>query len=103
MRMGHQYIANKLRHNDFVRLDGAIGTELERRGVPMDADAWCGPSVAEHGDVLREIHMEYLNLGCDITTANTYASVPSMLRAAGQEENHSFLIERAVELSLIHI
>ena len=97
--MGHQYIADKLRHNHFVRLDGAIGTELERRGVPMDADAWCGPSVAEHGDVLREIHKEYLNLGCDITTANTYASVPSMLRAAGQEQNHSFLIDRAVAIA----
>ena len=97
--MGHQYIADKLRLNHFVRLDGAIGTELERRGVPMDADAWCGPSVAEHGDVLREIHKDYLNLGCDITTANTYASVPSMLRAAGQGQNHSFLIERAVAIA----
>ena len=29
MPMGHQYIADKLRHNHFVRLDGAIGTELE--------------------------------------------------------------------------
>ena len=27
MPMGHQYIADKLRHNHFVRLDGAIGTE----------------------------------------------------------------------------
>ena len=97
--MGHQYIADKLRHNDFVRLDGATGTELERRGVPMDADAWCGPSVAEHGDVLRNVHKEYLNLGCDVVTANTFASGPSMLRAAGQEQNHSFLIDRAVAIA----
>lgn len=99
MPMGHQYIADKLRHNDFVRLDGATGTELERRGVPMDADAWCGPSVAEHGDVLRNVHKEYLNLGCDVITANTFASGPSMLRAAGQEQNHSFLIDRAVAIA----
>jgi S-methylmethionine-dependent homocysteine/selenocysteine methylase len=98
-RMSHRYIAKKLLYGEFVRLDGAIGTELERRGVPMDADAWCGPSVAEHGDVLRDIHKEYLNLGCDIITANTYASVPGMLRAAGQEQNHSFLIERAVAIA----
>ena len=97
--MGHQYIADKLRHNDFVRLDGATGTELERRGVPMDADAWCGPSVAEHGDVIRNVHKEYLNIGCDVITANTFANGPSMLRAAGQEQNHSFLIDRAVAIA----
>ena len=99
MPMGHQYIADKLRHNDFVRLDGATGTELERRGVPMDADAWCGPSVAEHGDVIRNVHKEYLNIGCDVITANTFANGPSMLRAAGQEQNHSFLIDRAVAIA----
>ena len=97
--MGHQYIADKLRHHDFVRLDGATGTELERRGVPMDADAWCGPSVAEHGDVIRNVHKEYLNIGCDVITANTFANGPSMLRAAGQEQNHSFLIDRAVAIA----
>ena len=99
MPMSHQYIADKLRHNDFVRLDGATGTELERRGVPMDADAWCGPSVAEHGDVIRNVHKEYLNIGCDVITANTFANGPSMLRAAGQEQNHSFLIDRAVAIA----
>ena len=99
MPMGHQYVADKLRHNEFVRLDGATGTELERRGVPMDADAWCGPSVAEHGEILCNVHKEYLNLGCDVITANTFASGPSMLRAAGQEQNHSFLIERAVAIA----
>jgi len=92
-------IADKLSSNEFVLLDGATGTELERRGVPMDADAWCGPSVAEHGDVLRAIHEDYLNLGCDIITANTFASGPGMLRAAGQEHAHRFLIERAVAIA----
>ena len=97
--MAYELIADKLSRNEFVLLDGATGTELERRGVPMDADAWCGPSVAEHGDVLSAIHQDYLNLGCDIITANTFASGPGMLRAAGQEHNHRFLIERAVAIA----
>lgn len=97
--MAYELIADKLARNEFVLLDGATGTELERRGVPMDADAWCGPSVAEHGDVLRTIHEDYLNLGCDIVTANTFASGPGMLRAAGQEHNHRFLIDRAVTIA----
>ena len=99
MLMSYQYIADKLRNNEFIRLDGATGTELERRGVPMDADAWCGPSVTEHGEVLCDVHKEYLRLGCDVITANTFASGPSVLRAAGQEQNHSSLIEQAIAIA----
>jgi S-methylmethionine-dependent homocysteine/selenocysteine methylase len=34
-------IAAKLARGAVVVLDGATGTELQRRGVPMDDAAWC--------------------------------------------------------------
>ncbi len=99
MSSTYENIKSKLGRNELVLLDGATGTELERRGVPMDANAWCGPSVAEHSDVLYDIHLDYLNLGCDIITANTFASGPSMLRAAGLEDEHWSLIDQAVAVA----
>jgi len=95
----YENIKSKLVRNEFVLLDGATGTELERRGVPMNPNAWCGPSVAEHSDVLHDIHLDYLKIGCDIITANTFASGPSMLRAAGLEDEHGALIEQAVAVA----
>ncbi len=53
--------------------DGGTGTELERRGVPMDAEAWCGPATLEHLATLEAIHRDYIAAGADIITANTYA------------------------------
>ena len=97
--MTYTVVAEKLSRNELILLDGATGTELERRGVPMDPNAWCGPSVAEHSDVLHEIHLDYLKLGCDIITANTFASGPGMLRAAGIEDEHGSLVNQAVAVA----
>lgn len=66
-----------------VILDGGTGTELERRGVPMDSKAWCGPSSLEHLAVLEAVHQDYIDAGAEIITANTYASSPLMLDPAG--------------------
>jgi S-methylmethionine-dependent homocysteine/selenocysteine methylase len=92
-------IAEKLSRGELILLDGATGTELERRGVPMNDAAWCGPSVLEHGVVLQEIHEEYVRLGCDVITANTFASGPGMLRAAGMADAHGAAIDEAVAIA----
>ncbi len=66
-----------------IILDGGTGTELERRGVPMDSGAWCGPATLDHLAVLEAVHRDYIAAGADIITANTYASSPLMLDPAG--------------------
>jgi homocysteine S-methyltransferase len=77
-----------------VLLDGGTGTELEKRGVAMDPEAWCGPATLENVSVLEGIHRDYLAAGADIITANTFASSRLMLEPAGyadrfEEINHS--------------
>ena len=42
-------------------LDGAIGTELERRGVPTGLPLWSAPALRDHPDVVEAIHREYPN------------------------------------------
>ena len=37
-------------------LDGAMGTELERRGVPMDEQAWAAAALGSHPDLVRAVH-----------------------------------------------
>lgn len=64
-------------------LDGPIGTELERRGATMDASAWCGRASVDNYELLRGIHADYLAIGCDVITTNTYACSRLMLEAVG--------------------
>jgi S-methylmethionine-dependent homocysteine/selenocysteine methylase len=65
-----------------VMLDGAMGTELERRGVPMDADAWCGLANLTAIDTVRAIHDENIAAGADVITTNTFMSGPGPMDRA---------------------
>ena len=64
-------------------LDGATGTELERRGVPMDHESWSAPASLKHADVLEAVHLDYIRAGSRVITANTFSSSRLMLESAG--------------------
>ena len=81
--MSYPEIQLRLQSGGIVILDGGTGTELQRRGVPMDPEAWCGPTTLEHAEVLERIHRDYIAASADIITANTYASSRLMLGPAG--------------------
>ena len=81
--MGYAEIERRLGAGGVVILDGGTGTELELRGVPMDAEAWCGVASLEHLETLEAVHRDYIAAGADIVTANTYASSRLMLEPAG--------------------
>lgn len=89
-------INGKLGAGHTVVLDGATGTELQNRGVPMDDGAWCAVATASHPDLLRAVHEDYIRAGADIVTANTFASARHMLDRAG-------IGERTAELQLLAV
>ncbi|MEO0619269.1 MAG: homocysteine S-methyltransferase family protein [Pseudomonadota bacterium] len=81
--MHYAALSDRLEAGEVVILDGGTGTELERRGVKMSADAWCGPATLDNLDTLKAIHGDYIASGADIITANTYASSRLMMEPAG--------------------
>ena len=60
-----------------------MGTELQRRGVPMDKVAWSGAAVLTHPDLVREIHEDYIRAGARVIITNTFGSTRQMLEPAG--------------------
>ena len=50
-------LRQRLERGENILLNGATGTELEKRGVPMDDAAWCATALATHPDVVREVHV----------------------------------------------
>ncbi|MEZ5933534.1 MAG: homocysteine S-methyltransferase family protein [Alphaproteobacteria bacterium] len=81
--MAYAPIHQRLERGGVIILDGGTGTELERRGVPMDTKAWCGPATLDHLALLEAVHRDYIAAGADIITTNTFASSPLMLDHAG--------------------
>jgi methionine synthase I (cobalamin-dependent) len=95
--MPYLQLKKRLDDGGIVILDGPTGTELQRRGAPMDPAAWCGPATLHNDRLLTEIHADYIAAGAEIVTANTYASSRLMLSAAGLGDRVDEINRRAVE------
>jgi S-methylmethionine-dependent homocysteine/selenocysteine methylase len=74
--MSYDIIRRKLSTGETIILDGGTGTDIQRRGAPMSGDTWCADVNLTHGDIVRDVHLDYIAQGADIVTANTYASSP---------------------------
>ena len=98
--MSYSNILKTIQSGGTVILDGAIGTELEKRGVMMDDNAWCGVATATNLEELCGIHRDYIEAGADIITANTYASNRAMLEAAGLGDQVEQINRSAVETAI---
>lgn len=89
----------RLDADEIVLIDGATGTELQRRGVPMDKLAWSGIAVVTHADVVREIHEDYIRAGSQIVITNTFGSTRQMLEPAGYGDLVEVVHRDAVRLA----
>lgn len=98
--MSYAKVEHRLKNAGVVILDGGTGTELERRGIVMNPQAWCGPATLDNAALLEQIHCDYIAAGADIITANTYASSRLMLGAAGFGDQFEEINRIAVKSAL---
>lgn len=80
-------------------LDGATGTELQRRGVTTDVPQWSAVALETAPDVVRAIHADYVAAGAEILTANTFRTHRLNLAAAGRGDRARELTSLAVQLA----
>ncbi len=80
-------------------IDGGMGTELQRRGVPMDKVAWSGAAVLTHPDCVRETHEDYIRAGARVIITNTFGSTRQMLEPAGYGDQVEAVHRGAVKLA----
>ena len=64
-------------------LDGAMGTELNKRGVQTKLPLWTAESNITHPYLVEQIHKEYIQSGADIITTNTFRSTRWSYMRAG--------------------
>ena len=83
---------DRLRNNEIVILDGAIGSEIERLGAKMDNAAWCGVANKTHPETVRKVHEEYLRW-------QAQGSLTKQLKS--QRKQSRLLVKPSIELHRI--
>ena len=77
--------------NEFVFLDGGMGTELQKRG--MEAGKSSEEMNSEHPEWVIDIMKSYINAGSNIVSANTFSSNRIKLEGTGRT------VEQSVKLA----
>jgi S-methylmethionine-dependent homocysteine/selenocysteine methylase len=80
-------------------LDGAMGTELERRGAPASLPLWSAHALIRSPDLVAAIHSDYAAAGADILTANTFRTQRRTLDRGGWGDRAGEITSLAVELA----
>lgn len=61
-----------LSKNEVVILDGAMATELEKRGADLHHVLWSAKLLTENPALIKQVHLDYLKAGADIITTSSY-------------------------------
>ncbi len=92
--MSLKYLEKKLKSGKTVVLDGATGTEIQRRGVKTTLPLWSAGALLTNPQVVLDIHLDYIKAGAEIIITDTFRTTERTLSKAGMRG-------RAKEITLI--
>lgn len=75
-------------------LDGPMGTELTRRGIPCPAPGWSAYALDAAPQVVHQVHADYVAAGARVHTANTFRTQPRHFPDSWRR-----LVRKAVQLA----
>jgi homocysteine S-methyltransferase len=79
----HDPIHSFLAQRPIMVLDGALATELERRGANLEDPLWSAKCLIERPDLIREVHLDYFRAGADVAITATYQATFAALARRG--------------------
>ena len=89
-----------LSHHPVLVIDGALATELERRGHDLKNDLWSATILLEHPEAIQQVHYDYFNAGADCAiTASYQATVEGFKRRGLNEKEAIALIQKSVRIA----
>lgn len=82
-------------------IDGALATELERRGCDLKDNLWSAKILLEQPEKIKQVHYDYFNAGADCAiTASYQASIEGFARRGLDEQQAIALIQKSVRLAI---
>ena len=97
--IGPAWLTQRFEEGDIVVIDGAMGTELEARGVEMHGRAWSATAILSNPDVVRAAHVDYIKAGAEVIITNTFSSARHMLALTHYADQVEAVNSRAVALA----
>ena len=82
-----------------VLMDGGMGRELRRRGVPILETIWSANALLVAPDTVRQVHRDYIDAGAEVITINTYGVIRAELAKEGVEDRFRELNVLAARLA----
>jgi homocysteine S-methyltransferase len=93
-------INNFLAQRPLLVLDGALATELERRGADLLDPLWSAKCLIEQPELIQAVHLDYFRAGADVATTATYqASFEAFARRGLDATAAATMMRRAVALA----
>jgi len=92
-------LENLLNRKHPVILDGAMGTELRRRGADISLPLWSARVLLNSPPTVLQIHRDHCAAGADIITTNTFRTTGRTFRRAHAPDRSLELTTRAVQLA----
>jgi homocysteine S-methyltransferase len=81
-------------------LNGAMGTELQRRGYETKLPLWSGSANLDAPELVKQIHEDYVKAGADIIVTNTFRTNPRPWKKVGREDEAAEATKRAIEIAI---
>lgn len=95
------YIASILDHQPALVIDGALATELERRGYDLKDELWSAKILLEKPEAIRQLHYDYFKAGADcVITASYQATIAGFMKRGLTETESVDLLKKSVRLAI---
>ena len=82
-------------------IDGALATELERRGYDLKDDLWSARILLEQPTAIRQLHYDYFRAGADCAITASYQATFEGFMTRGLNRPEALnLIQKSVQLAI---
>ncbi|MEM7228166.1 MAG: homocysteine S-methyltransferase family protein [Planctomycetota bacterium] len=85
---------------DVLLLDGATGTELDRRGYRLGEPIWSAAALVDAADLIEQIHIDYLDAGAQAIVTNTFRTHARNIARDPRGLDAAELTKRAVDIAI---
>ncbi|KAD6120029.1 hypothetical protein R6Q59_026128 [Mikania micrantha] len=93
--------------SDFLRksggvaiIDGGFATELERHGADLNDPLWSAKCLLTSTDLVRQVHLDYLEAGADIIMTASYQATIQGFEAKGfSKEESEAMLQKSVDIA----